>query len=183
MARICNRIRACLAAGAKNCNPFVDGAGLGDAGQRRQPRQRIERLPDADHTFTSPDGQVRVEQYSKKKDESIACTSSGPSTRRHRKSRAAESRRRHRSCRLPPDFDLAATANGWCGCRARRRLSHAVSVPADRDQFSPATPKPLGDMAWDYFSASQCPGRCIGNPGDRDSLNHFAGTSGPGDGR
>src|SRR6478672_228428 len=25
----------------KNCNPFVNGTGLGGAGQRRQPRQRI----------------------------------------------------------------------------------------------------------------------------------------------
>ena len=28
------------------------------------PGSELTRLPDADHTFTSPDGQVRVEQYS-----------------------------------------------------------------------------------------------------------------------
>ena len=33
------------------------------------PGSELERLPDADHTFTSPDGQVSVEQFSKKKDE------------------------------------------------------------------------------------------------------------------
>ena len=33
------------------------------------PGRELERLADADHTFTSPDGQVSVEQFSKKKDE------------------------------------------------------------------------------------------------------------------
>ncbi|WP_334387661.1 hypothetical protein [Bradyrhizobium sp. AZCC 2262] len=33
------------------------------------PGSELERLPDADDTFTSPDGQIRVEQYSKKKGE------------------------------------------------------------------------------------------------------------------
>ena len=31
------------------------------------PGSELERLPDADDTFTSPHGQVRVEQYSKEK--------------------------------------------------------------------------------------------------------------------
>jgi hypothetical protein len=33
------------------------------------PGSELQRLPDADLNFTSPDGQVSVEQYSKKKDE------------------------------------------------------------------------------------------------------------------
>src|SRR3954466_10750651 len=33
------------------------------------PGSELTRLPDADHTFTSPDNQIRVQQYWKKKDE------------------------------------------------------------------------------------------------------------------
>src|SRR5262245_6499364 len=35
----------------------------------RRPGSELEWLPDADLTFTSPDGQVSIEQYAKKKDE------------------------------------------------------------------------------------------------------------------
>src|SRR4029079_8579037 len=40
------------------------------------------------------------------------------------------------------------------------------------DQFSPATPKPLGEMAWDYFFSQLVSGKMQRKSRDRDSLNH-----------
>src|SRR5215207_7939934 len=104
MARIYNRIRACLAAGWKNCNPLLVGLvtvapasadGLGSLGSE------LERLPDAEHTFTSPDGQVRVEQYSKKKGRIRSRVPVLDLRREASERRSAESRRIRRSCQVP----------------------------------------------------------------------------------
>jgi hypothetical protein len=40
------------------------------------------------------------------------------------------------------------------------------------DQFSPATPKPLGDMAWDYFFRQPVSRKMHRKSSDRRSLNH-----------
>jgi hypothetical protein len=43
----------------------------------------------------------------------------------------------------------------------------------DDDQFSQATPKPLGDMAWDYFFSQPMSRKMHRKSRDRDSLNHL----------
>jgi hypothetical protein len=39
-------------------------------------------------------------------------------------------------------------------------------------EFSSATPKPLSEMAWDYFWSSSASKKLHRNPKDRDSLSH-----------
>src|SRR5437879_6921986 len=70
-------------------------------------------------------------------------------------------------------LDLARTASGWCECKKLgagyqtlflyRLIGH---------EFSSATSKPLGDLAWDYFFGLPVSKKLHRDPKERDSLNH-----------
>ena len=112
------------------------------------PGSELTRLPDADHTFTSPDGQVGVEQYSKKNDEYDVVYQFWTFDQKHQS-----------AVLLNPgeDTDLAGYPAGFRFSRNSQWLVRMQKLGAGYhtlflyrrtgDQFSPATPKPFGDMA------------------------------------
>jgi hypothetical protein len=116
------------------------------------PGSELERLPDADHTFTSPDGQVSVEQFTKKKDEYDHVYQFWTFDGKHQNGALLNRNE---------DTDLAGYPAGFRFSRNSQWLVRMQKLGAGYhtlflyrrtgDQFSPATPKPLGDMAWDYF--------------------------------
>ena len=133
----------------------------------------LERLPDADHTFTSPDGLVSVEQYSKKDEYDRVYqfwTFDG------KLQNGALLNRNE-------DTDLAGYPAGFRFSRNSQWLVRMQKLGAGYhslflyrrtgDQFSPATPKPLGDMAWDYFFSQPLSRKMHRKSKDRDSLNHL----------
>jgi hypothetical protein len=138
------------------------------------PGSELERLPDADHTFTSPDGQVHVEQYSKKKDEYDRVYQFWTFDGKHQNGALLN---------RDDDTDLAGYPAGFRFSRNSQWLVRMQKLGAGfhtlflyrrtGDQFSPATPKPLGDMAWDYFFSQPVSGKMHRKSRDRDSLNHL----------
>jgi hypothetical protein len=134
----------------------------------------LERLPDADHTFISPDGQIRVEQYSKKKDEYDLLYQFWTFDQKHQYGAPLN---------LNEDTDLAGYPAGFRFSRDSQWLVRMQKLGAGYhtlflyrrtgDQFSPATRKPLGDMAWDYFFSQPVSKKIHRKSSDRDSLNHL----------
>ena len=59
-----------------------------------------------------------------------------------------------------------ADAENRCG------FPRPVSVPAERICIFSATPKPLSEMAWDYFWGSPASKKLHRDPKDRDELSH-----------
>jgi len=138
------------------------------------PGSELTRLPDADHTFTSPDGQVRVEQYSRKKDEYDLVYQFWTFDQKHLHGALLNRNE---------DTDLAGYPAGFRFSRNSQWLVRMQKLGAGYhtlflyrrtgDQFSTATPKPLGDMAWDYFFSQPVSRKMHRKSSDRDSLNHL----------
>ena len=135
MARICNRIRACLAAGCEELRfPFAC-AGLVTVAPASAdgPGPEFERLPDADHMFTSPDGQIRVEQYSKDMDDDDSVYQFWTFDEKHQIASLLNRDEDHRSAGYAAGFRFSREQPvAGADAEAGRRLSHAVSVPAER---------------------------------------------------
>jgi hypothetical protein len=137
------------------------------------PGSGLERLPDADHTFTSPDGRVSVEQYLKKTDENDHVYQFWTFDEKHQNGTL-----------LNPseDTDLAGYPAGFRFSRNSQWLVRMQKLGAGfhtlflyrrtGDQFSPAMPRPSGDMAWDYFFSQPVSRKMHRKSRDRDSLNH-----------
>ena len=146
---------------------------MATAARADSPGSEWTRLTDADHTFTSPDGQVRVEQYSRKKDEYDLVYQFWAFDAKHQN-----------GALLNPgeDTDLAGYPAAFRFSRNSQRLVRMQKLGAGYhtlflyrragDRFSPATPKPLGDMAWDYFFSQPVARKVHRTSRDSDSLNH-----------
>ncbi len=114
------------------------------------PGSELTLLPD--DTFTSPDGQIRVEQYSKKKDEYDRVYQFWTFDQKHQNGALLN---------RDEDPDLAGYPAGFRFSRNSQWLVRMQKLGAGYhtlflyrrtgDQFSSATRKPFGDMAWDYF--------------------------------
>jgi hypothetical protein len=138
------------------------------------PGSELTRLPDADHTFTSPDNQIRVQQYWKKKDED---------DRVYQFWIFDEKGQNGALLNRGEDTDVAGYPAGFRFSRDSQWLVRMQKLGAgyhtlflyrrDDDQFSQATPKPLGDMAWDYFFSQPMSRKMHRKSRDRDSLNHL----------
>ena len=137
------------------------------------PGSELKRLEDADETFTSPDGQVTVEQYQGKKGEDDLVYQFWTFDAKHE----------HGALLNPgEDTDLAGYRAGFRFSRNSQWLVRMQKLGAGYHtlflyrrtgyQFSPATPKPLGEMAWDYFFSQPVSRKMHRKSRDRDSLNH-----------
>ena len=136
------------------------------------PGSELTLLPD--DTFTSPDGQIRVEQYSKKKDEYDRVYQFWTFDQKHRNGALLN---------RDEDPDLAGYPSGFRFSRNSQWLVRMQKLGAGYhtlflyrrtgDQFSSATRKPFGDMAWDYFFSQPVSRKMHRKSRDRDSLNHL----------
>jgi len=127
----------------------------------------------AEDTLTSPDRMLRVEQYSKDlKDEGFLY-----------QFWTFDSDHRHGSLLNPGEgVDLAGYTAGFRFSPDSQWLVRMQKLGAGYStlflyrkkgyQFLPATTKPLGDLAWDYFFNSPASKAMHRDPKDRDSLDH-----------
>src|SRR5882757_2548525 len=127
----------------------------------------------AEHTFTSSDRTWRVEQYYKRlKDQGVVYqfwTFDGD--------------HRHPSLLNPGEGDDQAghaagfrfsPDNQWLVRMQKLGAGYQTLFLYRRNgyQFSPATPKPLGDLAWDYFFSTPASNGMHRDPKDPYSLGH-----------
>lgn len=137
------------------------------------PGSEFTRLPDGDGTFTSPDGQVTVEQYARKKDDDDLVYQFWTFDEKHQ----------HGALLNPgEDTDVAGYRAGFRFSRNSQWLVRMQKLGAGYhtlflyrrtgQQFTSATPKPLGEMAWDYFFSQPVSRKMQRKSADRDSLNH-----------
>jgi hypothetical protein len=129
---------------------------------------RADFRPNAENTFTSPDRTLRVEQYSKELKDQGVLYQFWSFDRDHR----------HPFLLNPDEGDgLAGYAAGFRFTPDSQWLVRMQKLGAGYQtlflyrrkgyQFSPATTKPLGDLAWDYFfttPASEGMHRDLRNP-------------------
>jgi len=137
------------------------------------PGSELKLLTDADDTFTSPDGQISVEQYQGKKGEDDLVYQFWTFDEKHQN-----------GALLNPgeDIDRAGYPAGFRFSRNSQWLVRMQKLGAGYHtlflyrrtgyQFSSATPKPFGDMAWDYFFSQPVSRKMHRKSRDRRSLNH-----------
>src|SRR5450759_4012240 len=128
---------------------------------------------DRDAIFTSPDHQVRVEQYSKPTKDGDLLYQFWTFDRIHRN-----------AILLKPgdDDDLAGYAAGfrfspdsqWLLRMQKQGAGYQTLFLYRRKgyRFSPATTKPLGDLAWDYFFTTPASKGMHRDPKDPYALDH-----------
>ena len=136
------------------------------------PRAGFKLDPEAT-VFTSPDQKVRVEQYSKdRKDGGLLY-----------QFWTFDSDRRHAFLLNPGEGDdLAGYAAGFRFSPDSQWLVRMQKLGAGYQtlflyrrkgyQFSPATTKPLGDLAWDYFFSTPASKGMHRDPKDPYALDH-----------
>jgi len=127
----------------------------------------------AEDTLVSPDHQLRVEQYSKDMgDEGFL-----------HQFWAFDDKHQHGSLLNPGEgIDLTGYPAGFRFSPDSEWLVRMQTLGAGYQtlflyrrngyEFSSATPKPLGDLAWDYFFGLPVAKKLHRDPKDRDSLNH-----------
>jgi hypothetical protein len=127
----------------------------------------------ADDTLVSPDHQLRIEQYSKDMgDEGFL-----------HQFWAFDDKHQHGSLLNPGEgIDLAGYPAGfrfnpdsqWLVRMQRLGAGYQTLFLYRRNgnEFTSATPKPLGDLAWDYFFGLPVAKKLHRDPKDRDSLDH-----------
>jgi len=125
----------------------------------------------ADETFTSPDGQVRVEQYSMERDNDVL-----------HQFWTFDAKQHGSHLNRGEGVDLAGYRAGFHFSPDSQWLVRMQKLGAgyhtlllyrrDGNRFSPATAKPLGDMAWDYFFSQPVSRKMHRKSRDRASLNH-----------
>lgn len=137
------------------------------------PEAGFKLLADADEIFTSPDGQIRVEQYGADKgDEGFLF-----------QFWTFDSTRQHASLLNPGEgIEVAGYRAGFRFSADSLWLVRSQKTGAgfqdlflyrrNGNDFSSATKKPLSEMAWDYFWASPASKKLHRKPQDRDSLSH-----------
>jgi hypothetical protein len=137
------------------------------------PDSELTKLTDEDDTFTSPDGQIVIEQYSRKKGEYDHVYEFWAFDAKH-----------ERGVLLNPgeDMDVAGypagfrfSPNSQWVVRMQKIGSGTQTMFLYRRNgldFSAGTPKPLGEMAWDYFYSQPISRKIHRKPQDRHSLNH-----------
>lgn len=133
------------------------------------PGRKFQRL--ADEAFTSPDGQVRVEQFSRKSDDNVVY-----------QFWSFDWKGRGSLLNPKEDSDLAGYPAGFRFSPNSQWLVRMQKLGAgyhtlflyrrSGHQFASATAKPLGDLAWDYFYSQPIAKEINRDPKDHDSLNH-----------
>ncbi len=137
------------------------------------PGNDLTRLTDPDDTFTSPDGQVRIEQYWKDKDENFRIYQFWAFDAKHQHGVLLNRNEDDDLAGYPAGFRFSPNSQ-WV-VRMQKIGSGTQTLFLYRRngfQFSEATPKQLGEMAWDYFYSQPISRQIHRKSRDRDSVDH-----------
>jgi hypothetical protein len=137
------------------------------------PASKFRKLADPAATFTSPDRQIRVEQYSTETTERDLLYQFWTFDGKHG----------HGTLLNPGETtDMAGYRAGFRFSKDSQWLVRMQKLGAgyhtlflyrrNGTRFSAATPKPLGELAWDYFYSQPIAKQINRDPKDFDSLDH-----------
>ena len=137
------------------------------------PGNDLTRLTDPENTFTSPDGQVSVEQYSKKKGEDDLAYQFWAFDPKHEHGVLLNRDENTDDAGYPAGFRFSPNSQWLVRMQKTGAGYHTLFLYRRNGfQFSSATPKPLGEMAWDYFFSQPVSRKIHRKSRDRDSLDH-----------
>ena len=137
------------------------------------PGSELTRRTDKEDTFTSPDGQVSIEQYWKNKDENFRVYQFWAFDAKHQHGVLLNRDEDDDLAGYPAGFRFSPNSQ-WV-VRMQKIGSGTQTLFLYRRngfQFSSATPKPLAEMAWDYFFSQPVSRKMHRKSGDRDQLDH-----------
>jgi hypothetical protein len=128
---------------------------------------------EADGILTSPDGQIRVEQYWKDMGDAGYLHRFWTFDDKHQNASLLNGDETIDLAGYPAGFRFSANSQ-WL-VRSQKTGAGFQDLFLYRRNgfaFSSATPKSLSDMAWDYFWGSPASKKLHRNPKDRDELSH-----------
>ena len=128
---------------------------------------------EADGILTSPDGQIRVEQYWKDMGDAGYLHRFWTFDDKHQNASLLNGDETIDLAGYPAGFRFSANSQ-WL-VRSQKTGAGFQDLFLYRRNgfaFSSATPKSLSDMAWDYFWSSPASKKLHRNPKDRDELSH-----------
>jgi hypothetical protein len=128
---------------------------------------------DPDDTFISPDGQIRVEQYSKDMGDEGYLHQFWTFDAKHQHPSLLNGGETTDLAGYPAGFRFSANSQ-WLVRMQKTGAGFQTLFLYRRNgfEFSSATRKPLSEMAWDYFWGSPVSKKLHRDPKDRDSLSH-----------
>jgi len=131
------------------------------------------KLSNTGETFTSPDGQIRLEQYYKDMGDAGYLHRFWTFDDKHRNASVLNGDESIDLAGYPAGFRFSADSQ-WLVRMQKTGAGFQDLFLYRRNgfEFSSATPKPLSEMAWDYFWGSPASRKLRRDPKDRDSLNH-----------
>jgi hypothetical protein len=137
------------------------------------PAPEFKLLTDADDTFTSPDRQVRVEQYAKDMGDEGYLHQFWTFDDKHQHAVLLNPGENTELAGYPAGFRFSPNSQ-WLVRMQTLGAGYQTLFLYRRNgnEFSSATPKPLGDLAWDYFFGLPVSKKLHRDPKERDSLNH-----------
>ena len=137
------------------------------------PGPEFKLLTDADDTFTSPDRQVRVEQYAKDMGDEGYLHQFWTFDDKHQHPSLLNGGETTDLAGYPAGFRFSANSQ-WLVRMQKTGAGFQTLFLYRRNgfEFSSATRKPLSEMAWDYFWGSPVSKKLHRDPKDRDSLSH-----------
>ena len=143
------------------------------AARADMPGSEMTKLTDEDDTFTSPDGQVIIEQYWKDKSEYDRIYEYWAFDAKHQHGVLLNRDNYTDDARYPAGFRFSPNSQWVVRMQKLGSGTHTLFLyRRNGSQFTEATPKPLGDMVWDYFYSQPISRQIHRKSGDRDSIDH-----------
>jgi hypothetical protein len=137
------------------------------------PGRELTKLDDPEDTFTSPDGQVIIEQYWKDKGEYDRVYEYWAFDAKHGHGVLLNRDKYIDDARYPAGFRFGPNSQWVVRMQKLGSGTHTLFLyRRNGSRFSEATPKPLGDMAWDYFYSQPISRQIHRKSKDRDSIDH-----------
>ena len=137
------------------------------------PGSEMTKLTDDDDTFTSPDGQVIIEQYWKDKSEYDRVYEYWAFDAGHKHGVLLNRDNYTDDARYPAGFRFSPNSHWVVRMQKLGSGTHTLFLyRRNGSAFSEATPKPLGDMVWDYFYSQPISRQILRKSKDRDSIDH-----------
>lgn len=137
------------------------------------PTSSFKRLTDPGATFTSPDSQIRVEQYSTETKDQDLLYQFWAFDKKHEHGTLLNPGETTDVAGYPAGFRFSPDSQ-WLVRMQKLGAGYHTLFLYRRDglKFSSATPKPLGEMAWDFFYSQPLAKEIHREPKDFDSLGH-----------
>lgn len=138
------------------------------------PGSELTRLnDDKDDTYTSPDGQIVIEQYWRRKGEYDRIWEFWAFDAKHEHGVLLNPGEDIDVAGYPAGFRFSPNSQWVVRLQKIGSGTHTLFLyQREGFDFKPATPKPLGEMAWDYFYSQPISRKIHRLAKDRHSLNH-----------